>query len=681
LKGQGIAAEAIDIVRNVQVRYVGTDTTLEVPLAPASEIAHTFEAAHHTRFGFIDATRELEIEAVLIDASSRPPEIDEDIRSCIANLPAPVPERSVKARFEGVERTAGLYRREDLRPGMNVAGPAIVAEANATTLVEPGWRMHLNAAGDMVLTRDVARAQRSAIGTEIDPVMLEVFNNLFMSIAEQMGAVLANTASSVNIKERLDFSCALFDADGGLIANAPHLPVHLGSMGESVRAVLRARGRTIHPGQVFALNAPYNGGTHLPDITVITPVFDGGGADLLFFVGSRGHHADVGGITPGSMPPFSKNVGEEGVLIDDFLLVEDGRLREADLRALLARGPYPARNPDRNIADFRAQIAANARGVGELKQLVEQYGLDVVQAYMRHVKANAAEAVRRVLDRLPDGTFVNEMDFGGRIQVAIRIDRAHRTAEVDFTDTSAQTESNFNAPLAVTRAAVLYVFRCLVADDIPLNDGCLEPIRLIVPEGSMLNPRYPAAVVAGNVETSQAVTGALLGAAGAAAASQGTMNNLTFGNAAHQYYETICGGAGAGPGFAGASAVHTHMTNTRLTDPEVLEWRFPVRLDHFAVRRGSGGAGRWPGGDGVIRRIRFLEPMTAAILSQSRKIAPFGLAGGGAGEVGRTWIARADGRCDPLGPADEAQVSANDAIVIETPGGGGYGAKESGRAS
>ncbi|MCD6073701.1 MAG: 5-oxoprolinase, partial [Rhodospirillales bacterium] len=590
----------------------------------------------------------------------------------------PHPARTVTARFAGSAFDAGLYLRESLKPGMRIEGPAIVAEANATTLVEPGWRARIDAAGDMILTRRVAQARQIAVGTQVDPVMLEVFNNLFMSIAEQMGAVLANTASSVNIKERLDFSCALFDAAGGLIANAPHLPVHLGSMGESVRAILRAREGTIRPGQVFALNAPYNGGTHLPDITVITPIFsdngfDDAGKELLFFVGSRGHHADVGGITPGSMPPFSKTVAEEGVLIDDLLLVDDGTLREAELRALLASGAYPARNPDRNVADFRAQIAANARGVRELKHLVAQYGLEVVRAYMDHVKTNAAEAVRRVLDRLPDGTFVNEMDFGGRIEVSIRIDRAARTATVDFTGTSAQTETNFNAPLAVTRAAVLYVFRCLVADDIPLNDGCLEPIRLIVPEGSMLNPRYPAAVVAGNVETSQAVTAALLGAAGAAAASQGTMNNFTFGNASHQYYETICGGAGAGPGFEGASAVHTHMTNTRLTDPEVLEWRFPVLLESFAVRRGSGGAGRWPGGDGATRRIKFLEPMTAAILSQSRRVAPFGLAGGAPGQVGKTYVVRADGRIDDLGPADETQVAAGDAVVIETPGGGGYG--------
>jgi 5-oxoprolinase (ATP-hydrolysing) len=677
LIGQGIAEDAVEVIRTLQVRYAGTDTTLEVPMAGFAEIAAAFKAAHQTRFGFVDATRGLEVEAVLVDASDRAASDGPPEAACVDDVAPPRPNRYVRAWFEGIALDAGLYIREILKPGMSIDGPAIVAEANATTVIEPGWRARIDAQGDMILTRRTERARQKAIGTDADPVMLEVFNNLFMSIAEQMGAVLANTASSVNIKERLDFSCALFDAGGGLIANAPHLPVHLGSMGESVRAVLRARSSSIRPGQVFALNAPYNGGTHLPDVTVITPVFDDAGRELLFFVGSRGHHADIGGITPGSMPPFSKTVEEEGVLIDDFLLVDGGTMSEAELRALLGSGLYPARNPDRNIADFRAQIAANARGAAELKQLVAQYGLDVVRAYMDHVKANAAEAVRRVLDRLPnqmaDGTFVNEMDFGGRIQVAIRIDRARRNATVDFTGTSAQTETNFNAPLAVTRAAVLYVFRCLVADDIPLNDGCLEPLQLIVPEGSMLNPRYPAAVVAGNVETSQAVTAALLGAAGAASASQGTMNNFTFGNAAHQYYETICGGAGAGPGFAGASAVHTHMTNTRLTDPEVLEWRFPVLLERFAIRRGSGGAGRWPGGDGAVRSIKFLEPMTAAILAQSRRVAPFGLAGGGAGQTGRTWIARADGTRDDLGPADETEVGIGDAVVIETPGGGGYG--------
>ena len=672
LAAQGVAPETMEIQHTLQVRYAGTDTTLEVPLAAADQVSRNFADMHRMRFGFVDDTRGLEIDSVLVDASSRV-ELPEPKPGWPSDVAAPTPERVVGAWFNGREQKAVLYVRDLLKPGMRLDGPAIIAEENATTVVEPGWHAQLDGAGDLILSRTVPLRRRVGIGTNIDPVMLEIFNNLFMSIAEQMGAVLANTASSVNIKERLDFSCALFDAAGGLIANAPHLPVHLGSMGESVRAVLRARGSMVKPGQVFALNAPYNGGIHLPDITVITPIFDERGEELLFFVGSRGHHADVGGITPGSMPPFSKSVDEEGVLIDDFLLVDNGVMRETQLRALLAGGAYPARNPDRNVADFRAQIAANARGAQELRLLVRHYGLDVVRAYMAHVKANAAEAVRRVLDRLPDGSFINKMDFGGQIQVAIRIDRQARSAVVDFTDTSMQTESNFNAPLSVTRAAVLYVFRCLVADDIPLNDGCLEPIRLIVPEGSMLNPCYPAAVVAGNVETSQAVTAALLGAAGAAAASQGTMNNFTFGNERHQYYETICGGAGAGPGFAGASAVHTHMTNTRLTDPEVLEWRFPVRLEEFRIRRGSGGVGRWMGGDGAVRRIKFLEPATAAILAQSRIVAPYGLAGGAAGQVGCTWVARADGRVERLEPADETKVDVGDAVIIETPGGGGYG--------
>ncbi len=673
LISQGIADDAIEITAMLQVRYAGTDTTIEVAMGGADDIAAAFAKAHAERFGFVDATRGLEIEAILVDAIGAGASIGQTEEQAPAATNAPQAEATVKAWFAGTECDTLLYRREKLAAGSQIAGPAIVAEITGTTIVEPGWGARVTEKGHLVLMRLAPRPARRVVDAEADPVMLEVFNTLFMSIAEQMGAVLANTASSVNIKERLDFSCALFDAAGGLIANAPHLPVHLGSMGESVRAVLRARGSSLRPGQVFALNAPYNGGTHLPDITVVTPMFDDTGRDLLFFVGSRGHHADVGGITPGSMPPFSKTVAEEGVLIDDFLLVDQGLLREAPLRALLASGLYPARNPDRNIADFRAQIAANARGLSELRQLVARYGLDTVQAYMKHVKANAAEAVRRVLDRLPDGSFVNVMDFGGRIAVAIRVDRAARRATIDFTGTSAQAAGNFNAPLAVTRAAVLYVFRCLVQDDIPLNDGCLEPLDLVVPEGSLLNPRYPAAVVAGNVETSQAVTAALLGAAGAAAASQGTMNNFTFGNASHQYYETICGGAGAGPGFAGASAVHTHMTNTRLTDPEVLEWRYPVVLESFAVRHGSGGAGRWAGGNGAVRRIRFLESMTAAILSQSRLIPPFGLAAGSPGLPGRTWIARADGRIEHLGPADETLVAAGDAIVIETPGGGGYG--------
>jgi 5-oxoprolinase (ATP-hydrolysing) len=520
----------------------------------------------------------------------------------------------------------------------------------------------------------VPRPERVAIGTRVDPVMLEIFNNLFMSIAEQMGVRLANTAYSVNIKERLDFSCALFDAGGQLIANAPHLPVHLGSMGESIRTVIRENAGRIKPGNVYVLNAPYNGGTHLPDVTVVTPVFDAAGDAILFYVASRGHHADIGGITPGSMPPASRVVEEEGVLIDNFLLVEAGRLREAETIALLSSGPYPARNVAQNLADLRAQVAANEKGVQELRRMMAQFGLDVVRAYMQHVQDNAEEAVRRVIDVLKPGAFAYEMDHGAVVRVRIDVDYAERRARIDFAGTSSQLANNFNAPSAVCMAAVLYVFRTLVDDDIPLNAGCLEPLEVRIPEGSMLRPRYPAAVVAGNVETSQCVTDALYGALGAMAAAQGTMNNFTFGNERYQYYETICGGSGAGPGFAGADAVHTHMTNTRLTDPEVLEWRFPVRVESFSIRRGSGGAGRWRGGNGVVRRIRFLEPMTAAILSGHRRIPPYGLVGGAPGATGRNRVERVDGSQLELGGADQCDLAPGDMFVIETPGGGGYGA-------
>jgi len=500
-----------------------------------------------------------------------------------------------------------------------------------------------------------------------------------------MGVRLAQTAYSVNIKERLDFSCALFDADGNLIANAPHMPVHLGSMGESIKTVIRRNAGTMKPGDVYVLNDPYNGGTHLPDVTVITPVFDeshsrvGGNPEaeaerrILFYVGSRGHHADIGGITPGSMPPFSKNVEEEGVLLDNVKLVEDGRMLEAEMRKLLASARYPARNPDQNIADLRAQIAANEKGVQELKRMVAHFGLDVVKAYMRHVQDNAEECVRRVIGVLKDGEFAYEMDNGAMIRVKITIGADRRSATIDFTGTSPQLESNFNAPSAVVFAAVLYVFRTLVDDDIPLNAGCLKPLKVIIPEGSMLNPHHPAATVAGNVETSQCLTDALYGALGVMAASYGTMNNFTFGNDRYQYYETVSGGTGAGEGFDGTDTVQAHMTNSRLTDPEVLEWRFPVRIDSHSIRPGSGGAGKWHGGNGATRRVRFLEPMTAAILAGHRRIAPYGMAGGKPGEVGRNWVERSDGSRTDLSYADETQMRAQDVFVIETPGGGGYG--------
>jgi 5-oxoprolinase (ATP-hydrolysing) len=528
----------------------------------------------------------------------------------------------------------------------------------------------------LVLERAAPRARGAAIGTSVDPVILEIFNNHNMSIAEQMGLRLQNTAYSVNIKERLDFSCALFDAGGNLIANAPHMPVHLGSMGESIKTVIRLNRGKMKPGNVYVLNAPYNGGTHLPDVTVITPVFDSAGKEILFYVGSRGHHADIGGITPGSMPPGSKVVEEEGVLIDNFLLVEEGRLREEETAALLGSGPYPARNVRQNIADLRAQIAANEKGVQELARMVAHFGLDVVRAYMGHVQANAEESVRRVIGVLRDGEFDYPLDNGARIRVAIKIDKGARQATIDFAGTSAQLANNFNAPSAVCMAAVLYVFRTLVDDDIPLNAGCLKPLSVSLPEGCMLRPRYPAAVVAGNVETSQCITDALYGALGVLAASQGTMNNFTFGNDRYQYYETVAGGSGAGPGFDGADVVQTHMTNSRLTDPEVLEWRFPVRLESFSIRAGSGGRGRWRGGNGAVRRLRFLEPMTAAILSGHRLVRPHGMAGGEPGEAGKNYVLRADGSRSELGPFDQTEMAAGDVFVIETPGAGGFGAIE-----
>jgi len=564
-----------------------------------------------------------------------------------------------------------------------IDGPAVIAERNATTVVEPGWQARLTAAGALELQRIRPRVSAHALGTQVDPVMLEVFNNLFMNIAEQMGLRLQNTAYSVNIKERLDFSCALFSAAGELIANAPHMPVHLGSMSESIKTVI-ARNPQMQPGDVYMLNDPYHGGTHLPDVTVVTPVYlDAGDIRPSFYVASRGHHADIGGSTPGSMPPFSQSIDEEGVLFDNFLLVRDGWLREAELMAQLTSGPWPARNPAQTLADLRAQIAANQKGVDELQAMVAQFGRSTVAAYMQHVQDNAEESVRRVITALKDGHFKLALDNGAVIRVKVQVDTTRREATIDFSGTSAQLPNNFNAPKAVTMAAVLYVFRTLVDDDIPLNAGCLKPLHVIVPDGCMLNPRPPAAVVAGNVETSQCVTNALFGALGVMAAGQNTMNNFTFGNAQHQYYETISGGSGAGAlkddagrvvgGFNGTSVVQTHMTNSRLTDPEVLEWRFPVRLDSYALRAGSGGAGRWRGGDGGVRRVRFLEPMTASILSNGRVVPAFGMAGGEPGALGHNLVERADGRIEPLGHIGSTQMQVGDVFVIETPGGGGWG--------
>ncbi|MGQ0663378.1 MAG: hydantoinase B/oxoprolinase family protein [Pseudomonadota bacterium] len=673
MRRQGISPDMIEVCPRLHLKYEGTDSILVVDFAPLEAVDAAFAAAYRQQYGFAMPDKAVVVEAVAVEVIGRTHGADDPIVAGSGAAPAPLAR--VPMYGGGASHETPVYDRDGLGPGTIVSGPAIIAERNATTVVEPGWRAEVSPRNHLVLRRVAPRPRAAAVGTAVDPVMLEVFNNLFMSIAEQMGVALRNTAYSVNIKERLDFSCALFDADGRLIANAPHMPVHLGSMGESVAAVKRQRGVSLRPGDVYVLNAPYNGGTHLPDVTVVTPVFDEAGAELLFFVASRGHHADIGGITPGSMPPDSTTVEEEGVLIDDFLLVEDGRFREREMTELLLSGRYPARNPAQNIADLKAQVAATAKGVQELRKMVAHFGLATVQAYMRHVQDNAEEQVRRVLDVLKEGSFAYEMDDGSVIRVKVSIDKAKRTGVVDFTGTSAQRPTNFNAPSAVCLAAVLYVFRTLVEDDIPMNAGVLKPLEVIIPPGSMLAPRYPAAVVAGNVETSQCVTDALYGALGALAAAQGTMNNFTFGNDKYQYYETVCGGAGAGPGFEGCDAVHTHMTNSRLTDPEVLEWRFPVLVESFAIRRGSGGKGRWRGGDGVVRRIRFRDKMTAAILANRRRVPPFGLAGGHPGAPGRNWVEHTSGRVE-LGATGRIEVGPGDVFVIETPGGGGFGAPE-----
>jgi 5-oxoprolinase (ATP-hydrolysing) len=669
LVAQGADAARIEVRRRVHLKYDGTDTSLAVPFGAPAEMQRAFEEAYRRQFSFVMPERPLVAEAVSVEALVRGEVFGEQIMSRGGTAD---PVETVRMFTGGRWHETPLYRREDLAPGTRIEGPAIVAEATATTVVEPGWGARVSDLNHLILERTLPRENRAALGTRADPVMLEIFNNLFMSIAEQMGLRLQNTAYSVNIKERLDFSCALFDAEGNLVANAPHMPVHLGSMGESIRTVIRENAGRIRPGDAYMLNAPYNGGTHLPDVTVVTPVFLGGRIE--FFVASRGHHADIGGITPGSMPPDSRSVDEEGVLIDNFLLLEGGRLREREAAALLGSGPWPARNVAQNLADLRAQVAANEKGVQELGRMVEHFGLAVVRAYMGHVQANAEESVRRVIGVLKDGDFELPMDCGAIIRVRIRIDRRSRSATIDFTGTSPQLESNFNAPKSVAMAAVLYVFRTLVDQDIPLNAGCLKPLEVIVPEGSMLNPRPPAAVVAGNVETSQCITDALYGALGALAASQGTMNNFTFGNARYQYYETIAGGSGAGPEFDGADVVQTHMTNSRLTDPEVLEWRFPVRLERFEIRAGSGGRGRHRGGNGAVRCVRFHEPMTAAILSGHRRIRPHGMAGGEPGEAGRNYVLRADGSRVELGPYARIEMQPGDRFVVETPGGGGYGA-------
>ncbi|MEM7472119.1 MAG: hydantoinase B/oxoprolinase family protein [Pseudomonadota bacterium] len=667
--GQGIEEADITVLKRVQIRPRGAQQSLEVNFGTQQQMETAFATAHQQRFGFAPDTGDLIIDVLVVEAIGQTGEqvsLPETNAASGTNVTIPV-------CFEGQLQDAPLVDRTTLALGQSIDGPAILTEPTGTNVVEPGWRATCAEGGNLILERAVPLKRAEAIGTSVDPVMLEVFNNLFMSIAEQMGATLANTAYSVNIKERLDFSCAIFDQNGDLVANAPHVPVHLGSMSESVRTVLKLNAGKIRPGDVFMMNNPFNGGTHLPDVTVITPVFDAGGTDILFTVASRGHHADIGGKTPGSAPPDSRVIEEEGVVIDNFLLVAQGQLREAETRALLVSGQYPCRNIDQNMADLAAQVAANATGVAELQKITAQFGTDAVHAYMGHVQDNAEESVRRVLDVLKNSRFSYPMDSGATIEVAITVDKSARSATIDFTGTAAQSPLNYNAPLAICRAVVLYVFRTLVGRNIPMNEGCLKPLNLIVPEGSMINPLPPAAVISGNTEVSQSIADALYGALGVIAGSQGTMNNFVYGNEVYQNYETICGGTGAGDGFDGTSAVHSHMTNTRMTDPEVLETRFPVRVDEFSIRQGSGGAGRFRGGDGITRRLTFNEAMTVTTLTSHRDVPPLGAHGGAPGAVGENAVERATGAIERLEGNDQVALSPGDTFIMKTPGGGGFG--------
>ncbi len=668
---QGIDADKVRVLQRAYLRYDGSHQALAVDFGTEAEMRARFDAAHIARFGFASPSRNLLIEILSVEAIGEAEEIGTAIGLQTATQAEPL--TSVPMIAEGKEYNTPLYDRAHLSGGQVIQGPAIIAEPTGTNIVEPGWSARIDLYGNLVLERVTEKSREAAIGTEADPVMLEVFNNLFMSIADQMGETLANTAYSVNIKERFDFSCALFDSSGDLVANAPHVPVHLGSMSESVRIIARLNAGEMRPGDAFMLNAPFNGGTHLPDVTVITPVFDEAGERILFYVGSRGHHADIGGKTPGSAPPDSTHINEEGVVIDNFKLVDQGVLREVETRALLASGSYPCRNINENMADLEAQIAANATGIREVNRMITNFGLGVVQAYMRHVQANAEMSVRRVIGRLRDGACTYPLDDGSEIRVNVTVDAKAGEAVIDFSGTSAQSPFNYNAPLAVCHAAVLYVFRTLVGADIPLNEGCMKPLKIIAPEGSMINAQYPAAVIAGNTEVSQSITDCLYGALEAVAGSQGTVNNFVWGNDRFQNYETIGGGAGAGDGFAGASAVHTHMTNTRLTDPEVLETRFPVRVESFGIRSGSGGQGKWDGGEGIFRDVRFLEPVTVTTLTSHRVTKPRGMRGGGDGAVGENSVLRADGTRERLRGNDQCELAAGDIFSMLTPGGGAWG--------
>ncbi|MDD3248122.1 MAG: hydantoinase B/oxoprolinase family protein [Methanosarcina sp.] len=671
---QGVQEDCIAALFKAHMRYAGSDTQLAVDFADNKALRAGFEEAHKKRFGFVIEGKAMVVEAVSVEIIGITERVSDPVLETETN-PAFSPVSAVQMYSYGEFHETPVFQRGELKPGTCISGPAILIEKNTTIIIEPGWEGEITERDHLLLHRKIPLPTHTAIGTEADPVMLEIFNNRFMSVAEQMGYTLQNTAYSVNIKERLDFSCAIFDRHGNLIANAPHIPVHLGSMGECVKSLILTHFGEMQSGDVYLINSPYHGGTHLPDITVVTPMFSSSGK-VLFYLASRGHHADVGGISPGSVPPGSRTIEEEGVLSEGMKIVKQGHFCEEKLKAWLNSGKYPARNPDQNTADLRAQVAANEKGLQELRRMVEEFSLETVEAYMDHVQDNAEEAVRRVIDRLTDGEFTYLLDDGNAIKVKVTIDRKNRSAIIDFTGTSPQLSNNFNAPASVCLAAVLYTFRTLVKSDIPLNAGCLRPLEIIIPDGSMLRPEYPAAVVAGNVETSQYIVDALFGALGTLAASQGTMNNFTFGNSDFQYYETICGGAGAGPGFAGTDAVHTHMTNSRITDPEILETRFPVLLEEFSIRQGSGGEGKFRGGNGVVRKIRFLKDMNAAILSSHRKLPPFGLKGGMPGECGKNTLICRDGSVMEVEGQAEIKLKSGDVFVIETPGGGGYGEKE-----
>ena len=671
---QGVQEAKITALYKVHMRYAGSDTQLVIDFADTAGLRKDFEDAHRKRFGFVMEGKAMVVEAVSVETIGINERVLDPVLEKEEN-PVFSPVATVRMYSNGEFHNTPVFQRDELNPGIHVSGPAVLIEKNTTIVLEPGWEGTITERNHLFLKRKIPLPTHTAIGTNVDPVMLEIFNNRFMSVAEQMGFTLQNTAHSVNIKERLDFSCALFDSQGNLVANAPHIPVHLGSMGECVKALIRTQLQEMHAGDIYLINSPYHGGTHLPDFTVVTPMF-GNSGEILFYLASRGHHADVGGISPGSMPPGSRTIAEEGVLSEGMKIVKQSHFCEERLKAWLGSGKYPARNPDQNIADIRAQIAANEKGLSELLRMVEEFSLETVEAYMGHVQDNAEEEVRRVIDRLTDGKFTYVLDDGNVIKVKVTIDRKRRGATIDFTGTSPQLSNNFNAPASVCIAAVLYAFRTLVKSDIPLNAGCLRPLEIIIPEGSLLRPEPPAAVVAGNVETSQYIVDALFGALGTLAASQGTMNNFTFGNDDFQYYETICGGSGAGPGFSGTDAVHTHMTNSRITDPEILETRFPILLEEFSIREGSGGDGKFRGGNGVVRKLRFLKDMNAAILSSHRKFPPFGLKGGMPAKCGRNAIVRRDGSVLDIGGQTEVELKSGELFVIETPGGGGYGRKE-----